>query len=250
MVACLGADANGALYRQALEREGVNAAHVAALPDETSGVALIEVDDAGENRIAIVAGANARLDAARAREAAEAIANCRCLLLQLETPLEGVIEAARIAHEAGATVILDPAPARPLPDELLALCDYVTPNETELATLTGLPVDTDEQAEAACRRLLERGAGAAINKRGAKGALLVTKDAVLPAPGFPVKAVDTTAAGDTFNAGFAVGLDSGLAVAEALRLANAAGALSTTALGAQPAMPTLDQAEGLLKTEN
>lgn len=249
MIGCLGDDANGRLYRDVLEKEGIDTSNVAALADETSGVALIEVDDAGENRIAIVAGANARLDAARVQAVRDAIAGCRCLLLQLETPLEGVIEAARTAREAGATVILDPAPARPLPNELIALCDYITPNETELQTLTGQPVDTDEEAEAACRYLLARGAGAVINKRGAKGALLVTKDDTYPAPGFSVKAVDTTAAGDTFNAAFAVGLCRGDSVKDALRLANAAAALSTTALGAQGAMPTMGETEKLLRRE-
>ena len=245
MLACLGDDAHGGLYARVLEREGVDAAWVMRVAEETTGVALIEVDDAGENRIAIVPGANACLTAERAREAREAIAGCRCLLLQLETPLEGVVEAARVAREAGVTVILDPAPARPLPDELLALCDYLTPNETELQTLTGLPAETDEEAEAACRVLLARGAGAVINKRGAKGALLVAKEGALAAPGFQVNAVDTTAAGDTFNAGFAVGLDKGWSVARSLRLANAAAALSTTALGAQPAMPGLEAALAL-----
>ncbi|MBR3505260.1 MAG: ribokinase [Clostridia bacterium] len=246
MVACLGADANGDMYLRALEREGVDTGRVARVESETSGVALIEVDDAGENRIAVVPGANACLTAARARAAREAIASCACLLLQLETPLEGVIEAARIAREAGAAVILDPAPARPLPDELLALCDYLTPNETELASLTGLRADSDEEAEAACRRLIERGAGAVINKRGAKGALLVSRAGVMNAPGFPVNAVDTTAAGDTFNAGFAAGLVEGRSVEESLRLANAAAALSTTALGAQAAMPAYSEALALL----
>ena len=246
MIACLGADANGDMYLRALAKEGVDAARVARMMGETSGVALIEVDDAGENRIAVVPGANACLTAALAREARDAIAARACLLLQLETPLEGVIEAARIAHEAGLTVILDPAPARPLPDELLALCDYLTPNETELAALAGCPAESEADAVAACRRLLARGAGAVINKRGAKGALLVTREDVLSAPGFRVNAVDTTAAGDTFNAGFAVGLDRGMRVEDALRFANAAAALSTTALGAQPAMPTLDEALALL----
>ena len=246
MIACLGADANGDMYLRALAKEGVDEARVARMMGETSGVALIEVDDAGENRIAVLPGANACLTAALAREVRDTIAARVYLLLQLETPLEGVIEAARIAHEAGLTVILDPAPARPLPDGLLALCDYLTPNETELAALAGCPAESEADAVAACRRLLARGAGAVINKRGAKGALLVTREDVLSAPGFRVNAVDTTAAGDTFNAGFAVGLDRGMRVEDALRFANAAAALSTTALGAQPAMPTLDEALALM----
>ena len=200
-------------------------------------MAVIEVDARGENRIVVVPGANGRLDAAAADAAKSIIAGCGFLLLQLETPLDGVIEAARIAHGAGAVVILDPAPARPLPDELLALCDYVTPNETELATLTGLSVSSDEEALAACRVLLARGAKAVVHKRGARGALWVDEAHVVPVAGRRVKAVDTTAAGDTFNAGFAAGLAEGMAVEAALDLANAAAAISTTAPGAQTAMP-------------
>ncbi len=247
MVGCLGADAHGVMYRDVLKGEGLDVSRVKMMENETSGVALIEVDDAGENRIAIVPGANARLDAAMAREAAEVIARSRCLLLQLETPMDGVLEAAGIARENGVTVILDPAPAQPVPDELLALCDYVTPNETELAALTGLSVDAEEEAVAACRRLTARGAGAVINKRGPRGCLLVTADEVHPSPGFEVKAVDTTAAGDTFNAGFASGLDRGWRVDEALRLANAAAAISVTGLGAQAAMPPFVKALKLMK---
>ena len=238
LAACLGTDANGDLYAATLAREGIDAAGVRRLADVSSGVAVIEVDDSGENRIVVVPGANARLDAAAADAAREIIASCGLLLLQLETPLDGVIEAARIARAAGRTVILDPAPARPLPDELLALCDYVTPNETELATLTGMPVSSDEEALAACRALLQRGAKAVVHKRGARGALWVDETHVVAAAGKRVKAVDTTAAGDTFNAGFAVGLAEGQSVESALELANAAAAISTTAPGAQTAMPS------------
>ena len=119
LVAALGEDANGAMYQETLAREGIDAAGVQRRADVSSGVAVIEVDDSGENRIVVVPGANALLDAAAADAEKSIIAGCGYLLLQLETPLDGVIEAARIAHEAGAVVILDPAPARPLPDALL-----------------------------------------------------------------------------------------------------------------------------------
>lgn len=238
LVAALGEDANGAMYQQTLAREGIDAAGVQRRADVSSGVAVIEVDDSGENRIVVVPGANALLDAAAADAEKSIIAGCGYLLLQLETPLDGVIEAARIAHEAGAVVILDPAPARPLPDALLSLCDYVTPNETELATLTGLSVESDEDALAACRALLARGAKAVVHKRGARGALWVDETHAVPVAGRRVKAVDTTAAGDTFNAGFATGLAEGMSVEDALDLANAAAAISTTAPGAQTAMPS------------
>lgn len=237
LISCLGQDANGDLYAATLAREGIDASGVARHAGVSSGVAVIEVDDSGENRIVVVPGANALLDAAAADAARDIIAGCGYLLLQLETPLDGVIEAARIAHEAGAVVILDPAPAQPLPDALLALCDYVTPNETELATLTGLSTATDDEALAACQALLKRGAKAVVHKRGARGALWVDETHIVPVAGRRVKAVDTTAAGDTFNAGFATGLAEGMSVEAALDLANAAAAISTTAAGAQTAMP-------------
>lgn len=237
LVACLGQDANAQLYSAALEREGIDAEGVSRLEGESSGVAVIDVDDRGENRIVVVPGANARLDAAAACSKKDILSNCSILLLQLETPLDGVFEAARIAHEAGKTVILDPAPAQPIPDELLKMCDYITPNETELSTLTGQSVETDEEALSACRELIERGARAVLHKRGARGALLVDRERVLPVPGYRVHALDTTAAGDTFNAGFAAGLSEGMDVEPAIKLANAAAAISTTAHGAQTAMP-------------
>lgn len=247
LVARLGRDTQGELYTATLEREGIDAAGVAVAEGVSSGVAVIEVDERGENRIVVVPGANACMDQAAAQAAQKIIAGCRVMLLQLETPLDGVMEAARLAHEAGCVVVLDPAPARPLPDELLALCDYVTPNETELATLSGMSVETDEEALAACRTLLERGARAVLHKRGARGALLVEKERVIPAAGRRVQAVDTTAAGDTFNAGFAAGLSEGLSVEEAMDLANAAAAISTTAPGAQTAMPTRSEVQRFME---
>lgn len=237
LAACLGQDANADLYMAALKKEGIAAEGVSMLAEESSGVAVIEVDDQGENRIVVVPGANACLDAAAARSRVELLTGCSILLLQLETPLDGVIEAARIAHEAGKTVILDPAPARLIPDELLKMCDYITPNETELSTLTSQGVETDEEALSACRVLLARGAKAVLHKRGARGALLVDSERVLPVMGYRVHALDTTAAGDTFNAGFAAGLSEGLGIEDAIKLANAAAAISTTAHGAQTAMP-------------
>ena len=246
MAACVGRDLYGDMYLSALAREGVDAACVARVDGAATGTAVIEVQSDGENRIVYIPGANAALDVARVDAAAPAIGAARCLLMQLETPLQGIERAAGIARAAGTTVILDPAPACPVSDRLLALCDYVTPNETELSALTGLPADTDAEAEAACRRLLARGAGAVLHKRGARGAMLVTAGGTRLYPAFRVTAVDTTAAGDTFNAGFAVGLCMGQSVDDSIRLANAAAAISTTGLGAQTAMPTLEQTRALI----
>ena len=246
MIGCLGDDANGAMYYEKLKEEGVDVSGLKVCKDITSGMAFIEVVPEGENRIALAVGANGLLTEEVARESAAAIAECGVYMTQLENPLEAIIEGMRIAHENGLTVVLDPAPARPLPDGIFALCDVVTPNETELNILTGMPTDTLEEAEAAARTLLARGAKMVLNKRGAAGVLLVTADACRLIPGFKVNAVDTTAAGDSFNAGLAVGLADGMDIEQAIRLANATGAISTTRLGAQPAMPTRAQAEALM----
>ena len=242
MVGCVGEDANGAHYLQELERGGVDARRVARVEEAPTGVALIEVDASGENRIVVVPGANHCLDRAAIDRALPTISSCGILLMQLEVPLDSVLYAATVARQNGLTVISDPAPAQPLSDALLALCDFITPNEHELNALTGLPSDAEQEAIDACRQLIERGARAVLNKRGGRGALLVTSDGAWAVPGYKVEAIDTTAAGDTFNAGFAVGLSLGMGLLDAVRLANAAGALSVTALGAQGAMPSFQRA--------
>ena len=250
MVGCVGNDAHGDLYLNALKTEGVNTQFVEKTDEVSTGVALIEVEQAGENRIVVVPGANHAVTTDLISRSLEAITDSGVMLLQLETPVESVTHAAAIAKRNGLKVILDPAPVRPFSDALYLLCDYITPNETELTALTGLPADTEEDAIFACSKLIKRGVKAVLHKRGAKGAMLVTKDGARMFPGFRVDAVDTTAAGDTFNAGFAVGLAMDMPVDDAVRLANAAGALSTTAMGAQAAMPDLYSACGLVENPN
>ena len=249
MIGCLGDDANGAMYRQRMIDEGVDVSRLQTCENTTSGVAFIEVVPEGENRIALSVGANGKVTPEFARANADAIADCGVYMTQLENPLEAIIEGMRIAHEKGLQVILDPAPARPLPDKIFGLCDVVTPNETELHILTGMPTDTVDEAVTAARTLIARGARLVLNKRGAAGVLLVIADEYRMIPGFKVNAVDTTAAGDSFNAGLAVGLADGLAIDDAIRLANATGALSTTKAGAQAAMPSRQQAEALMRGE-
>ena len=250
MVGCVGDDAHGDLYLNTLKREGVDTRFIEKTNEVSTGVALIEVDQAGENRIVVVPGANHAVTTDLVSRSLEAIESSGVMLLQLETPVESVTHAAAIAKRNGLKVILDPAPVCPFSDALYLLCDYITPNETELAALTGLPADTEEDAIFACSKLIKRGVKAVLHKRGAKGAMLVTKDGARMFPGFRVDAVDTTAAGDTFNAGFAVGLAMDMPVEDAIHLANAAGALSTTAMGAQAAMPDLYSACGLVENPN
>lgn len=249
MAGLLGRDAHGDLYAERLKQEGVDATLIERC-EQPTGVALIEVESAsGNNRIALNAGANQMLNEAYIDRVLPRLLACEVFLFQLETPLEAVGYAARRLHEAGKTILLDPAPARPLSDELLRCVDYITPNETELALLTGMPTDTPERVQAAAERLLDAGARAVVAKLGARGAMLFSREEILRDDGFRVQAVDTTAAGDSFNAGFACALARGMNRREALRLANAVGALSTTAMGAQAAMPSLEGALALIHSQ-
>ncbi len=245
MAGALGADGNAEIYRKLMKELQITdlAATVEGVP---SGVALIEVDAKGENRIAVVSGANMKVDRAYIDSIWEQIASYDVFLFQLEIPMDTVIYAAKKLHEAGKTVILDPAPAAPLPEELLPAVDFLTPNETELAILTGCKTETEADIEAAAKTLIARGVKKVIAKMGARGAMVVSDSEVLMVPGFKVTAVDTTAAGDSFNAGLGVAIANGLSEKDAIRFANAVGALSTTAVGAQGAMPTYRQTMDLI----
>lgn len=239
MAGKVGDDLFGKKYLEHLIEEKVNVDCVAVEVGETTGVADIWVADSGENSIISIPGANAKCDLDWLTAALERLSDCDIFLLQLEIPHETVGAALKKLREMGKTVILDPAPAVPLPAEWLACADYITPNETELEILTS-DLPKNATVEARIRRLVGESNRMVIHKRGAEGAFIGTKDGVLPVAGFKVKAVDTTAAGDTFNAGLAAGLAMGKPIEESVRLANAAGALAVTALGAQGCMPTLE----------
>lgn len=247
MVACVGNDENGRLYLNTLKELGIDTEYVRVVDDVPTGVAIIEVNDEGENRIVVVPGANAEMNADKTLEAHLMFMHCKVLLLQMETPTESAICAAELAKLGGATVILDPAPAQPIPERLLKSVDYVTPNETELNILTGMPTALAEDSLHACRKLIEMGAKKVIHKRGAEGALLVTPDSQNLFFARRVPVADTTAAGDTFNAAFAAGLVMGLGEHDAICLANSAASLSVMGEGAQSAMPTLAEAIGFVE---
>ncbi len=251
MVGQVGGDVHAELLKRNLAGMGVDVAHVGIDESASSGIAVITVDAHGQNQIVLVAGANGTFGVEELMKSEEVIAQAGFVLLQLEIPLPTVERAARIGKANGALVILDPAPAQRVSDELLALADYVTPNETELAALThssfgGHLVARD--AEAKARELLSRGARKVIVKMGAQGALLVATEESQSWPAVPVTPVDTTAAGDAFNAAFAVALADGRTETDAGRFATAAAALSVTRRGAQPSMPTRGEVENLLTT--
>ncbi|BDG62355.1 ribokinase [Caldinitratiruptor microaerophilus] len=250
MVGAVGADGFGDALLASLRRDGVETRWVERRAGSGTGVALITVDDQAENSIIVIPGANGLVDPEQVARATPAIRAARVMLLQLEIPLPAVMAAARLGREHGLTVLLDPAPApppdRPLPPELLALADYVTPNESEAAALTGLPVNPDDPRPVA-EALLRRGARRALIKLGARGAYLLGPEGEFRHPGFRVDAVDTTAAGDAFAGGLAAALHRGMPAGEALTWGCAAGALAATRPGAQEAMPMRDEFEGFLR---
>jgi ribokinase len=246
MVGRVGDDAFGVELREDLQSAGVDATWVRKRPGTSSGVALIFVDDAAENSIVVVHGANGTVDADDLEGLAKVLDGAKLLLLQLEIPLEMVEAAARMGKERGVTVILDPAPAKDLPDSIYPLVDILTPNESEAAALTGMQISDAESAATAARELLQRGCGRVIIKMGSRGAYSAGPDGGRPLPAFPVEAVDTVAAGDAFNGALAAALCQGLPFNEALRWGLASGALAVTRSGAQEAMPSLDELRELL----
>jgi len=248
MVGRVGDDLFGEQLRASLRSFGVQDDGVLTTPGP-SGVALIAVDDTAENTIVIVPGANGAVSIADIPRLERALDGARALLLQLEVPIETVVAAARAAHTRGVTVILDPAPALPLPDELYALADIITPNEHEAATLTGIAVRDDQGAIAAARALIARGARRVALKLGARGALTADAEGEQFWSPFTVTPVDTVAAGDAFNGGLAVALSEGRSFDEAIRWGLAAGALSVTRHGAQPSMPERNEVLTLLAQE-
>ena len=245
MAGCVGGDLFGSRYVEHLEAVGADVSAVSTAPEASTGIADILVDEKGENAILLAPGANSLCDAAWLDDALEKTKDCGIFLLQLEIPLETVKTCIARLHAMGKTILLDPAPAAALPEAVLNQVDILTPNETELEALTAsLPAGTSPEAR--MRHLIGDSKRLVIHKRGGDGAYIASRDGIRHIPGFKVDVVDTTAAGDTFNAGLAAGLAMGLPLEEAVRMANAAGALSVTAFGAQGGMPSMEQVQALL----
>ncbi len=249
MVGAVGKDGYGEEYRHVFRREGVDAAFVRTNHAEATGLALIFLEPTAENRIVVVAGANGEVTPKAVRAAISAMPDECIVLTQLEVPPAAVHEALAAAKTRGFTTILDPAPARTLPADQLALVDIVTPNQTELKALAGDGSASDDDRHA---YLASCGVKTLVLKSGAAGAVVTRlshnggSHTTFTVPGFSVDAVDTTAAGDSFNAGLAFALGRGDELESAVRLACAVGALSCTKLGAQSAMPRLNEVEALL----
>ncbi len=221
-----------------LQAAGVKTDNVFIDETVSSGVAIINVDDAGENQIVVIPGANGRVNGEDVKRLSRLLPGKKALLLQLEIPISSAIAAAEAAQKAQVKVIFDPAPAHSeLPKELYSLVDILTPNEVEAAQLVGFTVNGEDSAKKAAEVLLQKGVKCAVVKLGAKGVYCATATESFFTPAFSVKTVDTTAAGDAFNGGLATALSEGLSLRQAVVWGSAAGALAATKSGAQPSLP-------------
>ncbi|KZB69253.1 ribokinase [Thalassospira lucentensis] len=247
----IGNDVLGRSLIDTLKIEGFDTNQLIQTTDAQTGTALISIDDAGENIITVAGGANMTMSRADIREKQVFLEHCDYLLVQLECPVVAVACAMKYARDAGATIILDPAPVpdRVVLRDLMALTDIVTPNSSECFAMTGILPENLETAHQAAEKLREMGARIAIIKMGSKGAFYSDGDQSGIVPPFDVSAIDTVAAGDCFNGGLAVALHEGRPLRDAVRFACATGALATTRYGAADAAPTLDQVLSLLEQD-
>jgi len=227
-----------------MRRDGVEMKEVIVDPKEPTGTALITVDGSGQNEIVVVSGSNMRLSSADIIRKRGLIKRSSILLVQLEVPVQTVARAALLAQKSGTTVILNPAPARPLPKSLLRRIDYLTPNKTELGQLTGRSGSSRGSVVRAARELLGEGVGNIVVTLGERGAMLVNRDGVHRFPAVRVKSIDSTAAGDAFNGAFAFALASGRHPHEAIQFANRVAGFSVTRMGAQSSMPRMRDLRG------
>ncbi|MEL6457856.1 MAG: ribokinase [Cyanobacteria bacterium J06621_15] len=234
-----------------LEANGVKTDNVFLDESVSSGVAIINVDDAGENQIVVIPGANGQVNQSDVGRLSQLLPGKKALLLQLEIPVPTVIAAAEAAQKAGVKVILDPAPAqKDLPAELYPLIDILTPNQVEAGQLVGFPVNEEDSARKAAEVLLEKGVKSAVIKLGAKGVYYQGATESFFTPAFSVKTVDTTAAGDAFNGGLAAALSQELSLKQAIVWGSAAGALAATKSGAQFSLPDKDTFDKFLASQN
>jgi ribokinase len=246
MVVKLGKDMFGNLAEANLVREGVVSDWFLRSEESHTGVALILVDTSGENEIVVAAGVNELLRPEDVDKARGAIEGADMLLVELEVPMETVERAVRVAHETGTKVLLNPAPGRRLSQQMLAMVDVLTPNETETQIITGMPVTNIEEAKAAAHRLLAEGVKVVVITLGAQGALVVSPTLTQHVPGRQVKVVDTTGAGDAFSGALAVALAEGQELVKAVAFSCAAAALQVTRLGTAPAMPYRAEVDAFL----
>lgn len=245
-IARIGDDAIGHQMKTGFAQDGIDVSAVELDDTLPTGIAIIYVSDEGENSIGLSAEANGALTPAVVQGHEAMIAGAHTLLLQLEVPLESVFEAARLATSHGTRVVLNPAPAQPLPAELLALVDLITPNQTEAELLTGVRVTDEASARQAAARFHQMGIGEVMITLGSQGVYCSKGQQQALIAGFRVEAVDTTAAGDTFNGALLAADLAGASFQDAVRFAHGAAALSVTRFGAQSSIPTRQEVDAFL----
>lgn len=246
MVGRVGDDMFGPQLIELLQSAGVETDSVGVSEGVSSGIAVISIGEAGQNRIVQVLGANDTCGEAEYDALAALLPRASALLLQLEVSVDLSVQVAQLAASQGVTVILDPGPVRPVPPDFYRNVSVITPNETEAEALVGYPIGDTHKAASAAHELLSRGVAAAVIKLGAQGAYWADGEGSGHVPPFPVDAVDTVAAGDACNGALAVALSEGRSLEDAVRWGSAAGALAVTKVGAQDSMPTRDAVLALL----
>jgi ribokinase len=250
-IASVGNDSYGAESIKGYKLDNINTEDIKICRNHSSGIAMITISNTGENAIAVASGANAELKPEDLDEAEEAFHEAEYMLVQLETPLDTVQKAVELCAEFDTKVILNPAPAAELPDEIISLVDVITPNESEAESLTGVKVQDDNDAKKASEILHERGIQTVIITLGSRGAFLSDRITGISkmVPGFKVEAIDTTAAGDVFNGQLAVALAEGFSLEDAVLQSHAAAALSVQKLGAQSSIPRREQTDYFLEDQ-
>ncbi|MFT4417276.1 ribokinase [Fredinandcohnia humi] len=250
MLGKVGDDSFGNQLLSSFEEVGVDTTSIERVPGESTGVALINVNDEGENSIIVSPGANHHVTPEYVRKHEQVLQQAKLVMVQLEIPLETVLEVAEIANKYGVPLMLDPAPARKLPDELYKKVTYIVPNESELSIITDSEVTDMKSATKASRGLLEKGVDTVFSKLGSKGVVVIKSDKTFSVEPYKVSPVDTTAAGDAFAGALATALVEGKDLQSATKFANAVGALTVTKAGAQVSMPPLNEVEAFLKNTN
>lgn len=247
-VGCLGADNFGEIGKKLYGDESVGTTFLRYTPDRNTGVGFIVLDAQGDNVIVLDPGANELFSANDVERARERIRTSQVVITQLEIPLATAGRALQLAHEADVISILNPAPARPVPPDILKNADIVTPNETELRLMLGRAPEGNENVIDLCDELIQTGVQRVVLTRGAQGAMIFTSEGYHNLPAFPVEVVDTTGAGDAFNGTLATYLAKGMPLEPAVRHAVAAGALACTKLGAIPSLPRTRELEEFVRT--
>ncbi len=245
-IGCVGNDGFGKELFELLKKERIDTTNIRILEEESTGVASIQVDDQSRNTIVISPGANEKISPKQIDQASKAIERGDFLICQLETNFDAVQQAIHIAHRHNTKIILNPAPFRDLPGELMQKIDFLIPNEIEASMLTGFEIKDLKTAESSAKHLLNRGVKNVLLTMGRQGVVVAESDQAFHEPAYTVQPLDTTAAGDTFVGAFAVNLLKGLCLRESVKRAQAAAAISVTRLGAQPSIPSAEEIDSFM----